>query len=360
MDNIGVFDRDHLPPGYLLGQADSTSWMAAFAKSMLSTALTLATQNPDYEDLASKFWEHYVYIANSMNSENDPQKTLWDVEDGFFYDNLITSDRKLLPIRARTMVGFVPIFGTTVVPADILERYPDFRRRRQWFIEHRPDLVKSVEAMVVPGPNNNLIVGLVRREQLESMLRYMLDEKEFLSPYGIRSVSIYHRDHPLELNLGGQTFRLDYEPGESQTSLFGGNSNWRGPIWMPVNFLIVLALCEYHKYYGDSFRVECPTGSGRFMNLAEVANEIVCRLGNLFRRNRDGRRPVFGDCELFHTDPHWRDYIPFHEYFHGDTGRGCGASHQTGWTGLISLLLMRLHTSIIERPALETTTSRRT
>jgi len=359
MDNIGVFDRDHLPPGYVLGQADSTSWMAAFAKSMLSTALTLATRNPDYEDLASKFWEHYVYIANSMNSENDPQKTLWDAEGGFFYDNLITSDRKLVPIRARTMVGFVPIFGTTVVPADILERYPDFRRRRQWFIEHRPDLVKSVEAMVVPGPNNNLIVGLVRREQLASMLRCMLDEKEFLSPYGIRSVSIYHRDHPLELNLGGQIFRLDYEPGESQTSLFGGNSNWRGPIWMPVNFLIVLALREYHKYYGDSFRVECPTGSGRFMNLAEVANEIRCRLGNLFLRNRDGHRPVFGDCDLFQTDPHWRDYIPFHEYFHGDTGRGCGASHQTGWTGLISPLLMRLHGNIIERPTLEKTTSRR-
>jgi hypothetical protein len=237
------------------------------------------------------------------------------------------------------------------VPADGLGRYPDFRRRRQWFIEHRPDLVKSVEPMVVPGPNNNLIVGLVRREQLESMPRYMPDEKEFLSPYGIRSVSKYHRDHPLELDLGGQIFRLDYEPGESQTSLFGGNSNWRGPIWMPVNFLIVLALSEYHKYYGDSLRVECPTGSGRFMNLAEVANEIASRLRNLFLRNRDGHRPILGDCDLFQTDPHWRDYIPFHEYFHGDTGRGCGASHQTGWTGLISPLLMRLHANIIHRHA---------
>ena len=359
MDNIGVFDRDNLPPGYVLGQADGTSWMAAFAKTMVSTALTLATQNPGYEDLASKFWEHYVYIANSMNSETDPQKTLWDVEDGFFYDNLITSDRKLVPIRARTMVGFVPIFGATVVAADSLDRYPDFRRRRQWFIEHRPDLMKSVEPMVVPGPNNNLIVGLVRREQLESMLRYMLDEKEFLSPYGIRSVSKYHRDHPLELDLGGQIFRLDYEPGESQTSLFGGNSNWRGPVWMPVNFLIVLALGEYHKYYGDGLRVECPTGSGRFMSLAEVANEIASRLGNLLLRDRDGHRAVFGDCDLFQRDPHWRDYVPFHEYFHGDTGRGCGASHQTGWTGLISLLLMRLHANIFQRPAGETTTSRR-
>jgi hypothetical protein len=242
------------------------------------------------------------------------------------------------------------------VAADSLDRYPDFRRRRQWFIEHRPDLMKSVEPMVVPGLNNNLIVGLVRRKQLESMLRYMLDEKEFLSPYGIRSVSKYHRGHPLELDLGGQIFRLDYEPGESQTSLFGGNSNWRGPIWMPVNFLIVLALSEYHKYYGDGLRVECPTGSGRFMNLAEVANEIANRLGNLFLRDRDGRRAVFGDCDLFQTDPHWRDYIPFHEYFHGDTGRGCGASHQTGWSGLISLLLMRLHANIFQRPALETTT----
>jgi hypothetical protein len=341
MDNIGVFDRDNLPPGYLLGQADGTSWMAAFAKSMLSTALALATQNPGYEDLASKFWEHYIYIANSMNSETDPQKTLWDAEDGFFYDHLITSDQKSTPIRARTMVGFVPIFGATVVPADTFDRYPDFQRRRQWFIEHRPEFVKSVEPMVLPGPNNNLILGLVRRDQLKSMLRYMLDEKEFLSPYGIRSVSKYHRDHPLELNLGGQISRLDYEPGESQTSLFGGNSNWRGPIWMPVNFLIVLALSEYHKYYGDGFRVECPTGSGRFMNLAEVANEIASRLGNLFLRDREGHRAVFGDCDLFQTDSHWRDYILFHEYFHGDTGRGCGASHQTGWTGLISPLLMR-------------------
>ena len=344
MDNIGVFDRDNLPAGYLLGQADGTSWMAAFAKSMLSTALELATQNPGYEDLASKFWEHYIYIANSMNSDSDEQKTLWDAEDGFFYDHLISAKSNMIPIRARTMVGFVPIFGASVVAADTFDRYPDFQRRRQWFVEHRPELTRSVEPMVVPGPNKNLILGLVRRDQLESMLRYMLDEEEFLSPYGIRSVSKYHRDHPLELSLDGQTFRLDYEPGESQTSLFGGNSNWRGPIWMPVNFLIVLALAEYYKYYGDTLRVECPTGSGNLMNLAEVAVEITRRLGGLFLRNESGRRPVLGDCELFQTDSNWKDYIPFHEYFHGDTGRGCGASHQTGWTGLIALMMTQLET----------------
>ena len=229
MDNIGAFDRDHLPPGYLLGQADGTSWMAAFAKSMLSTALLLAERNPVYEDIASKFWEHFIYIANAMNSRHDAQKSLWDEEDGFFYDHLFSPEHGRFPVRARTMVGFVPMFGATAVPADTFARYPDFQRRREWFIQHRPDLVDSVEPMVVPGVNNTVILGLVRTDQLRRMLAYMLDENEFLSPYGVRSVSRYHRDHPLVLNLDGQEYRLDYEPGESTTDLFGGNSNWRGP-----------------------------------------------------------------------------------------------------------------------------------
>jgi hypothetical protein len=340
MDNIGAFDRDKLPPGYLLGQADGTSWMATFAKSMLSIALLLAEQDPVYEDVASKFWEHFLLIANAMNSRSDRQRSLWDETDGFFYDHLISPTHERIPVRARTMVGFVPMFGASTVPADTFERYPGFQRRRQWFIEHRPHLVESVGPMVFPGPNKNLILGLVRPEQLRSMLRYMLDENEFLSPYGVRAVSRYHLDHPLVLNLAGQEYRLDYEPGESTTNLFGGNSNWRGPIWMPVNFLILYALKQYHRYYGASFQIECPTGSGSMKNLAQVAEELAQRLARIFLLDKEGKRAVFGNHHLFNGDPNWRDLIPFHEYFHGDTGRGCGASHQTGWTGLIAEILM--------------------
>jgi hypothetical protein len=347
MDNIGAFDRDNLPPGYLLGQADGTSWMAAFAKSMLSTALLLAEKNPIYQDLASKFWEHYVYIANSMNNRQDPMNSLWDEQDGFFYDHLISRHDSPFPIRARTMVGFVPMFGASTVPADIFDRYPEFQRRREWFIQHRPDLLDSIEPMVVPGVNNTLILGLVRPDQLRSMLAYMLDENEFLSPFGVRSVSRYHKDHPLILNLSGKEYRLDYEPGESRTNLFGGNSNWRGPIWIPVNFLILMALKQYHLYYGDAFQVECPTGSGKMKTLDQVAEELARRLASIFLTDQQSNRPVFGSSSLFTSDPHWRDLIPFYEYFHGDTGRGCGASHQTGWTGLIAQILMGLDAGLM-------------
>jgi hypothetical protein len=342
MDNIGAFDRGKLPPGYMLGQADGTSWMAAFARSMLMIAMILAERNPVYEDLASKFWEHFIYIANSMNSMSDPSKSLWHEQDGFFYDHLTTPTGEVIPIRARTMVGFVPLFGATVVDAKVCDRHAAFDRRRQWFITHRPDLIAAVGPMVTPGVHNTLILGLVRTDQLRRMLAYMLDENEFLSPYGIRSVSKYHAEHPLIMRIEGQEYRLDYEPGESQTDLFGGNSNWRGPIWMPVNFLIIQALREYHLYYGNQFQVECPTGSGNMMTLEEVAKEISRRVTHIFLRDGDGKRPVFGDCDLFNNDPHWRDYIPFYEYFHGDTGRGCGASHQTGWTGLIAQIMFML------------------
>jgi hypothetical protein len=340
MDNIGAFDRGKLPPGYLLGQADGTSWMAAFAKSMLSNALLLAQRNPAYEDLASKFWEHFIYIANAMNSLTDPSRSLWDEQDGFFYDHLISPDGKRFPIRARTMVGFVPMFGASAVHANACRNHPAFFRRMQWFITHRPDLIESVGPMVHPGANNTLILGLVRPDQLRRMLVYMLDENEFLSPYGIRAVSRYHREHPLVMHLDGREYRLDYEPGESQTDLFGGNSNWRGPVWLPVNFLLLFALRQYHLYYGDEFQVECPTGSGVMKNLEQVAEDIEARLAKIFLRGEDGRRAVFGANERFNRDPNWRDMIPFHEYFHGDTGRGCGASHQTGWTGLIAEVLI--------------------
>lgn len=352
MDNIGAFDRDRLPPGYLLGQADGTSWMAAFAKSMLSAALLLAERDRAYEDLASKFWEHYLYIANAMNSKSDPERCLWDEEDGFFYDHLFRLEQgERFPVRGRTMVGFVPLFGVSTVPADIFDQYPDFQRRREWFIKHRPDMVDSCGPMVVPGANNTLILGLVRTDQLRRMLGYMLDEKEFLSPYGVRAVSLYHRDHPLVLDLGGQEYRLDYEPGESTTNLFGGNSNWRGPIWMPVNFLIITSLIQYYRYYGDSFRVECPTGSGTMKTLKEVAEDLAARLASIFLADEQGRRPVFGSCDCFNHDPLWRDLIPFYEYFDGDTGRGCGASHQTGWTGLIAKIMISLAEGFVETPS---------
>ena len=290
--------------------------------------------------MASKFWEHFIYIASAMNSQSDPTRSLWDEHDGFFYDHLISPTNERFPVRARTMVGFAPMFGASTVPSDIFDRYPGFQRRRQWFIEHRPHLVESVGSMVIPGANRTLIIGLVRPDQLRRMLGYMLDEHEFLSPYGVRAVSRYHAEHPLVLNLRGEEYRLDYEPGESTTNLFGGNSNWRGPVWMPVNFLILLSLRQYHCYYGDDFQVECPTGSGHLMNLAQVADELGRRLGHIFLRGADGRRAVFGACELFNSDPYWRDLIPFHEYFHGDSGRGCGASHQTGWSGLIASVLI--------------------
>ncbi|MBS0190370.1 MAG: glucosidase [Phycisphaerales bacterium] len=349
MDNISAFDRDRLPRGYMLGQADGTSWMAAFAKSMLSNALLLAERNPVYEDLASKFWEHHVHIANAFNSLRNPLDSLWDPQDGFFYDYLTSDHGDRQPVRARTMVGFVPMFGVSTVEASTFARYPGFQRRRQWFIDHRPDLMECVEGMVVPGPTGRLILGLVREDQLRRMLAYMLDENEFLSPYGVRAVSRYHLEHPLVLHLDGQEYRLDYEPGESRTDLFGGNSNWRGPIWIPVNYMILVALKEYHKYYGDGFKVECPTGSGQLMTLDQVADELARRLGRIFQRDEKGRRAVFGGCELFHKEANWRDHIPFHEYFHGDSGRGCGASHQTGWTGLIAQILVG-HTGLGSGP----------
>ncbi|MFO0860516.1 MAG: glucosidase [Phycisphaerales bacterium] len=342
MDNISAFDRDRLPPGYMLGQADGTAWMAAFAKSLLTIALLLAEHNPVYEDLASKFWEHFIYIANALNCIEPGGESLWDDTDGFFYDHLTCPDGHREAVRARTMVGFVPLFGASTVEPNIFDRYPGFRRRRQWFIDHRPGLMQSVQPMVTPGPTGRLTLGLVREDQLRRMLAYMLDENEFLSPFGIRAVSKFHEKNPLHLHVDGQHYRLDYEPGESRTDLFGGNSNWRGPIWFPVNFLIILALKQYHLYYGNSFQIECPTGSGRKMNLEQIADELALRLSNIFRIDASGKRPVWGDNPLFHQSPHWRNLIPFHEYFHGDTGRGCGASHQTGWTGLITQLLLGL------------------
>ncbi len=339
MDNIGPFDRGDLPAGYQIGQADGTSWMAAFAKSMLYNAMLLAERDPNYEDLASKFWEHFVYIANALNGTNGD--SLWDEEDGFFYDHLSSDKHGRFPVRARTMVGFTPLFGASTVAASCFDRFPHFDRRRQWFIEHRPYLTRNVDSLVHKGTDDTLLIGLVRPDQLKRMLAYMLDEDEFLSDYGIRSVSKYHEQHPLELRLDGKTYHLDYEPGESTSPMFGGNSNWRGPIWLPVNVLILYSLRQYYNYYGDSLQVEFPTGSGRKLNLAQVSDQIALRLTRLFLPDRHGGRPIHGEHPLFQR-PEWRDLLPFHEYFHGDTGRGCGAYHQTGWSGMIASIMLDL------------------
>ncbi len=341
LDNVGLFDRSRpLPPGYLLGQADGTSWMAMYCQSMLGIALRLADWDPVYEDVASKFWEHVLYIANAMNHIGGGDLSLWDEEDGFFYDVLRLPDGTREPLRARSIVGLTPLLGVVASPRELLDRYPGFRDRRRWFIDHRPDLTRSVAPMDRVGEGDRLLMSVVREDQLRRILARMLDENEFLSPYGVRSLSRYHRDHPFAIRIGDVEYRLDYEPGESTTPLFGGNSNWRGPVWMPLNYLLIEALRRYGDYYGERFLIECPTGSGRALTLHQVAAELARRLTRLFLRDASGRRPAAGEHALLQHDPAWRDLVPFHEYFDGDTGRGCGASHQTGWTALIATLLL--------------------
>jgi hypothetical protein len=342
LDNIGIFDRNSpLPPGWVLGQADGTSWMAMYCLNMLSIALHLAARDPVYEDVASKFWEHFVYIAYAIQRPDNTAMGLWDEEDGFFYDNLHNPDRGNIPIRVRSAVGLLPLTAIATADSQLIERFPGFRRRMQWFIKNRPDLTQACASMTRQGQEERILLSVVKRAQLVRVLGRMLDENEFLSPYGVRSVSRVYKDRPYELQAQGMTYRLDYEPGESRTKLFGGNSNWRGPIWFPTNYLIIESLHRFHAYFGDSFQVECPTGSGRMMNLRQVSRELARRLSRIFVAE-GGRRAVAGDYAIFRDDPHWRDLLLFHEYFHGDTGAGLGASHQTGWTGLVAKLLDEL------------------
>jgi hypothetical protein len=343
LDNIGVFNRsERLPYGAVLEQSDGTSWMAMYALNLLAMAMELAHENPAYEDVASKFWEHFLYIGHAMGHQGkDRQRDLWDAEDGFFYDYLRFGDGARLPLKARSMVGLVPLFAVETLEPERLARLPAFKRRLEWFIEHRSDLTDNVACMRTPGRGERRLLSVMTANRLRRVLRYMLDEREFLSPYGIRALSRCHCERPYVVKLDGHEYRVDYEPGESSSGLFGGNSNWRGPIWMPVNYLIIESLQKFHHYYGDDFTVECPVGSGRMLTLAQVADELSHRLARLFLRDTQGRRAVFGDVARFQQDPHWRDYVPFHEYFHGETGRGLGASHQTGWTGLIAKLLQQ-------------------
>jgi hypothetical protein len=340
LDNIGVFDRSKpLPTGGYLEQADGTAWMAFYCATMLSIALELARVEPAYEDMASKFFEHFVHIADAMNSLGRGSDGLWDEGDGFYYDELHLQDggTREIPLRVRSMVGLLPLVAVEVLEDSVIDHLPAFKKRMQWFLDNRRDLAGGVSFGM--AHHGHVLLALPSRDRLVRVLRYMLDESEFLSPYGIRSLSKVHEVAPFTLAHDGQEFRVDYEPGESRTSLFGGNSNWRGPVWMPPNYLIIEALERYHHFYGDHLRVECPTGSGIWMNLEEVARELSRRVANLFRADATGARPCNGDAHRFADDPRWRHLVLFHEYFHAETGRGLGASHQTGWTALVIRLL---------------------
>jgi hypothetical protein len=335
LDNIGVFDRSRpSPTGGQLAQADATAWMAFYSNTMLSMALELGRDNPATEDMASKFFEHFVAIADAMNTLGGTG--LWDDEDGFYYDRLRVGD-VTLPLRVRSLVGAIPLIAVEVLEHDPMQRLPGFKKRLDWFVTHRRDLAGQISYL--EERDGKRLLAIPSQDRLVRMLRYLLDEEEFLSPYGLRALSRFHERHPYVLHAGGREFRVDYAPAESDTDLFGGNSNWRGPIWLPLNFLLVEALERYHHFYGDELRVECPTGSGRTMTLLEVAGEIGTRLGRIFMPDASGRRPVHGGDARYARDPHWKDLVLFYEYFHGDSGRGAGASHQTGWTALVALFL---------------------
>ena len=347
LDNIGLFDRSApLPTGGHINQSDGTSWMAMYSLNLMRIALELAQHNDTYEDIASKFLEHFLHIAGAMTTVGDGG--LWDEEDAFYYDWLeMSNPRRRLPLRVRSMVGLIPLFAVEVLEADLLDRLPGFRRRMEWFLNSRKDLYDLVSNWEVPGVGQRRLLSLLRGRRMKALLRRMLDEQEFLSPYGVRALSRVHLDHPLYLEEGGQQFTVRYAPGESDTDVFGGNSNWRGPIWMPVNYLLIESLQKFHHYYGPDFKIECPVGSGQKVTLLEASEEVSRRILRLFARDEHGRRPLFGEVEKFQSDPNFRDYVQFYEYFHGDTGRGVGASHQTGWTGLVAKLIQPRRTGRI-------------
>jgi len=336
LDNIGVFDRSRpLPTGGHLEQADGTAWMAFYCATMLSMALELAKEDPAYEDVASKFFEHFIAITDAINRLGGTG--LWDEEDGFYYDHLHV-DHTFTPLRIRSLVGLIPLIAAEVLESQVIESLPGFKKRMDWFLENRKDLALVITCMKTlesEQDHHRRLLAIPSRERLERTLRYLLDPKEFLSDYGIRSLSQFHRDNPYIFQIDNHQYRVEYVPGESDSGLFGGNSNWRGPIWFPVNYLIIEAMERYHHFYGDSLKVECPTGSGQWMNLAEVAQEISARLVKLFLPDKKGNRPCHGEVSKYAQDPHWRNLILFHEYFHGDTGKGLGASHQTGWAALV-------------------------
>jgi hypothetical protein len=349
LDNIGVFDRSSpLPTGGYLEQADGTAWMALFCQNMLEIAAELALENPAYGDMCQKFTEHYLWIASSMAHAGD-DVGMWDETDGFFYDVLRLPDGRAERLKVRSMVGLLPFCAVTVFEGDLIERYPEIAARVRRFIDGRPELIQFIQDPGKRGEHGRLLASILNEQTLRRVLARMLDENEFLSPHGIRSLSKYHDEHPYVFRVGDQDYRVPYLPAESDSGMFGGNSNWRGPIWMPVNGLIIRALMQYYAFYGDAFTIECPTGSGRRMTLYGVAEELARRLSGIFLRGADGRRPVYGGTAKFQDDPHWKDLILFYEYFHGDNGAGLGASHQTGWTGIVARMMHLFATLPAER-----------
>jgi hypothetical protein len=342
LDNIGVFDRNNkLPTGGYLNQADGTSWMAMYCLNMLMIALELAKEDAVYEDIASKFFEHFLYIADAINGIGEADLSLWDETDGFYYDALHLPDGHHFLMKVQSIVGLAPLFAVANLELDILEQFPGFRKRTEWFVQHRPDLIQNLACLETAGVASRRLLAISGPEQLRRILGKMLDESKFLGPFGIRALSKFHAEHPYVLEVDGSEYQIDYEPAESTTGLFGGNSNWRGPVWFPINYLIIESLQTYYHYLGDDFKVDCPTGSGQMMTLLEVANELSQRLIRTFLNDATGRRPICGWIEVFQTNPHWHDLILFHEYFHGDNGAGLGASHQTGWTGLVAKLIQQ-------------------
>jgi hypothetical protein len=340
LDNIGVFDRSApLPGGGYLEQADGSAWMALFCQNMLEIGVELAAHDPSYEDMAVKFADHFFWIARAMN-QTGPDG-MWDEEDGFYYDVLRLPDGGARRLKVRSMVGLLPICATTVIEPWQREQVPHVTEILRERLRRMPELRESMHPTGIDhlGVGGRGIAALVNPGRLRRMLTCMLDENEFLSPYGIRALSRFHAHHPYVFSMGGECHSVSYLPAESDTGMFGGNSNWRGPVWMPVNALIIRGLLSFYLFYGDNFKIECPTGSGRQMNLFQVAHEIANRLTRIFLRDESGRRPVFGGSQKFQCDPYWRDYLLFHEYFHGDNGAGLGASHQTGWTGVIAKLI---------------------
>ena len=340
MDNIGLFDRNSkLPDGGYLEQSDGTSWVAMYSLNMMRIALELAQTNPVYLDMANKFFEHFLYIADAMETMGENCSGLWDDEDEFYYDSLKLPDGNRIKLKIRSMVGLIPLFAVEVLDDELLQSQKEFADRLRWFLENRPDLAKLVSNWHDKGAGEKHLLSLLRGHRMKRILYRMLDETEFLGEYGIRAVSKYHEQHPYQLNIDGNILSVQYTPGESTTALFGGNSNWRGPIWMPPNYLIIESLQRFHHYYGDDFKVEYPTNSGEYFSLNDIATELSRRLMALFLRNNKGRRPVFGDNDKLQYDPDFNNYLQFYEYFHGDNGRGIGASHQTGWTALIAKLI---------------------
>lgn len=345
LDNIGVFDRSApLPTGGHLEQSDSTSWMGMFCLNMLTIALELALTNAAYEDIALKFFEHFLAIASAMNNIADEHIQLWDRDDEIFYDVLNLPDGTHIPLKIRSLVGLIPLCAVEVLDPELLQALPRFHYHLTWYLTHRPELTNLVSHWPEADTRVRRLLALVRGHRMKRLLRHMLDPDEFLSDYGIRSLSKYHAEHPYVMDLNGTLYTVSYEPAESRSGIFGGNSNWRGPIWFPINYLLIEALLTFSRYYSDDFTVECPTGSGQYLTLQEVAGELSHRLIRLFLPDANGNRPCYGNNHLLQRDPHWRDYLFFHENFHGDTGAGLGASHQTGWTGLVAMLIQRQFT----------------